>query len=129
MDDARPKCDLLRESRPPNPGHIREKLPFLNFDVPILAGHVPYPRDPRSDRERTMRRVDSAQIIPQAVLDLSAVITASAARQQNPGECQRNAQEAQPNTKRPLEPHRPLPGRVRHHKDDLTGEVTQNFAA
>ena len=90
-DDARPKRDLLWEPRPPHSGN-RENLPALNVDVLIRAGLVPYSQDDSSsDRERTLREVDSAEIVPQAVLDLHTVVTAAAATsEQHRGQRQRS---------------------------------------
>jgi hypothetical protein len=124
-DDARPTRESLWIARWAEPGGRTLEdarsgnLGHLNF----LAAVLPNPRDPRTDWEGIRLR-QFVQVVLQTRLDLGAVITASAAREQNPGECQRNAQEAQPNTPRPLEPHRPPPGGVRHHKVILGGRRT-----
>ena len=67
------------EPRSRHPGLVRENLLLFNFDVFILAGLVPYPRKPGSDREARFQRIHGAQVVPKSGLDLSAEVSTTAA--------------------------------------------------
>jgi hypothetical protein len=94
LDDTRPKCEPVWEIYGQSPRY--ESLSLLNFDVPIRAAVVSYPRRPSSDWEGALVRREAAYVLPQTGLDLRAIVTAAATRQQPDGEHQNPRERHQP---------------------------------